>query len=116
MVYADWIQNSYRVSHKAMIRREFKVLEQILGCYFHQDYLEGSEDEESVLREVIESEPKDQLAEAAAEIAVLLSLQLSEDELGKVLFEQLGCYFYPGARGMSCSQWLKKVQRELERL
>jgi hypothetical protein len=98
-----------------MIRREFKVLEQILGCYFHQDYLEDSKDEESVFREIIDSEPRDRLTVAANQIAALLSLQLSEDELGKVLSEQLGCYFHPKAKGLTCSQWLRQVQREFKR-
>ncbi len=97
-----------------MIRQRFGVLEQLLGCYFHQDWPEEFDGDASALQAIIESEPKDRRAAAVSEIDVLLSLKLSETELGLVLVEQMGCYFEPNSKGISCSEWLKQVRHAFE--
>lgn len=97
-----------------MIRQRFAVLEQLLSCYFHQDWPEEFDGDESVLQAIIESEPKDRRAAAVSEIDVLLALKPSETELGLVLIEHMGCYFEPSSKGISRSEWLKQVRHAFE--
>jgi hypothetical protein len=97
-----------------MIRRKFPELEQLLGCYFHQDWTDEFDEDALVLKAIIKSESKDRLAVAVSELDVLLNLGLSEAELSLVLVSQLGCYFDPGAKGLTCLQWLKQVHHEFE--
>jgi len=93
-----------------MIRQRFKVLEQLLGCYFHQDWSEEYDGDALALQAIVKSEPKDQRAVAVSEIDVLLAMKLSETELRLVLIEQIGCYFEPSSKGISCLEWLKQVR------
>ncbi|WP_250527498.1 contact-dependent growth inhibition system immunity protein [Caballeronia sp. GAWG2-1] len=99
-----------------MIRQKFPELEQLLGCYFHQDWTEEFDEDTLVLQAIIKSESKDRLAAAASELNILLGLGLSEAELSLVLVNQLGCYFDPRAKGLTCLQWLKQVSHEFKSL
>ncbi|WP_106856682.1 contact-dependent growth inhibition system immunity protein [Caballeronia novacaledonica] len=99
-----------------MTHQKFPELEQLLGCYFHQDWTEEFDEDTLALQAIIESASQDRLAAAAAELDVLLGLGLSEAELSLVLVDQLGCYFDPKAKGSTCSQWLKQVRHKFELL
>jgi hypothetical protein len=97
-----------------MTRKKFPELEQLLGCYFHQDWAEEFSEDALALQAIIQSESKDRLAAAVSELDVLLGLGLSEAELSSVLDNQLGCYFDASANGGTCLQWLRQVRHEFE--
>lgn len=89
-----------------------KNIEQILGCYFHQDWLDEFGGYDSAIRSIIESEPFDKIRSAIEEVGDLLASDLDEDRLRVILIDQLGCYFDPATDGMTCEFWLKKIRNE----
>ena len=89
-----------------------EALGQILGCYFHQDWPDEFESEESVLRAIIESETIEQIRAGVVEIDMLLAAHLPENELREILVNMIGCYFNPESQGISHEQWLKKVREK----
>jgi len=98
-----------------MMGYEMKALEQILGCYFHQDWVDEFESDEVALRAIIDSEPIEQIRAGVMEIDELLASNLSEDQLKTVLMNKFGCYFDPGAIGATYENWLKKLRNDFTR-
>lgn len=88
------------------------ALGQLLGCYFHQDWLDEFDDDEAAFRAIVASEPKEQLLASVKEIDVLLAASLPESELGALVTERAGCYFNPGSVGFTYEQWLRKVRQK----
>lgn len=66
----------------------------------------------SVLSNIVESEPKEQLSAGAIEIDMLLATMPSDDELRLILIDKIGCYFEPASQGITCEQWLKFVREK----
>ena len=95
-----------------MTLKKFNALHQLLGSYFHQDWLDEFADESEALQKIIESEPREQLMAGTKEIDLLLASALSEDGLKAILVDDLGCYFDPVSDGMSCEIWLKQVREK----
>lgn len=95
-----------------MMVEKMKALEQILGCYFHQDWTDEFESDEAALRAIIESEPTEQIQSGVREIDELLASSLPEDQLKAILIDKAGCYFDPGAIGMTYGIWLKKLRND----
>jgi hypothetical protein len=93
-----------------MTRKKLSVLNQLLGSYFHQDWPDEFESDDSALRSIVDSEPAMQLVAGANEIDFLLAAALPERELRTVLVNELGCYFDPASKGLSSEQWLKHVR------
>lgn len=89
-----------------------KALEQILGCYFHQDWIDEFESDEAALRAIIESETTEQIRSGVKGIDELLASGLPEDQLKAILIDKAGCYFDPGAIGITYETWLKKVRND----
>ena len=48
-------------------------LNQLLGCYFHQDWPDEFDDDTAALNAIVEIESKEQIAEGVVEIDMLLS-------------------------------------------
>lgn len=88
-------------------------LEQILGAYFHQDWPEEFGNEASALRAIIKSEPKASILFGIEEIDAILSTEKSEEELGRIMVDSVGCYFEPKSLGMTYGSWLRHVREEL---
>jgi CdiI immunity protein len=98
-----------------MTRKKFSALSQLLGSYFHQDWTDEFESDDSVLRSIIDSESPMQLAAGANEIDSLLAAALSEAELRAVLVDELGCYFDPASKRLSSAEWLKHLREKFAR-
>lgn len=86
------------------------ALEQLLGCYLHQDWLDEFDDDAAALQSILEAEPKDQVAAGVGEIDALLNADLAEIELRTILVDQVGCYYNPGSEGLTYKQWLGRVR------
>jgi hypothetical protein len=102
--------------------QRFYELGQFLGAYFHQDWMHvrvrpdwtvDNADAESVVRFFINGNAPERLKKIAEEIEELLALGMSEDELQKLLYTELGIYYMPTADGISYSNWLRSVRDAL---
>jgi hypothetical protein len=89
-----------------MSTTEFKVLEQLLGGYFHQDWVDEFETEAFVLQTIVQLEPKEKIESGAMEIQRLLAMSLSEVDLKALIVEQIGCYFDPTSEKKTYRHWL----------
>lgn len=96
-----------------MTHKKLDALGQLLGCYFHQDWVDEFDSDASALQLIVESEPKEQLAAGVDEIDALLAASLPENELIAILTDQVGCYFNPSSEGITCKQWLARVREKL---
>ena len=87
-------------------------LAQLLGAYFHQDWVVDATTWQEVVDDYVLEVPGG--AEAcAAEIARVLDRGLAEDELARVM-RRLGCSVDPAAYGQTPAQWLEAVKARLE--
>ena len=93
-----------------MTFEKLNALEQLLGCYLHQDWLDEFDDDAAALRAILESEPKEQIAAGVGEIDALLAAELFENDLRTILVDQVGCYFDPSSEGLTYKQWLGRVR------
>ena len=93
-----------------MSQTRFYELGQLLGAYFHQDWTLMNSDATVVIRSIVEENPRAELRRAAVEIDELLGLRLSEDELARLFYPELGIYYVPPADGLSYSDWLQSVR------
>jgi hypothetical protein len=88
-------------------------LSQFLGGYFNQDYdLCFSPDLGNVVDIFIGHAKSSELRDTLAELDKLLSMGLSEQELGKAC-SALGCDITPVADGLTYYQWLGGVRARL---
>ncbi len=77
------------------------ALEQLLGCYFHQDWASEFDDDVAAFQAIILAESQEMIAEGLGEINILLATELSENDLRKMLVDQIACYFDPSSDGLT---------------
>lgn len=93
-----------------------KLLFQFFGGCFHQDW--GAEAANS--EEVVHGYRSQVTVEEAYRLSDLIERDLlmskrSDDELGDVLYADLGCHFDPTSTGGTVRGWLEEVVRQLRR-
>ncbi|HKV96050.1 MAG TPA: contact-dependent growth inhibition system immunity protein [Gammaproteobacteria bacterium] len=93
--------------------KSFPALSNLLGSYFHQDWVVEFPDDERVLAAIQESEPREQIAEACSEISSIVASNRSDASVSELLHGDLGCYFEPNSRDMTSKEWLEFVGRRL---
>ena len=92
---------------------QLDALEQLLGCYLHQDWPDEFDSDASALQAMVAIEPRPQISAGIDEINHLLDAELSENDLRLILNDQVGCHFEPGSAGLSYREWLAKVRATL---
>lgn len=92
------------------MHEKIENLAQLLGGYFHQDWADEFDSDETALQAIIDSETTDQIRAGVEELERLLADTRSEIELRDFLINEVGCYFDPESQGISYEQWLKKVR------
>jgi len=90
-------------------------LQQILGCYFHQDWMSDADTWEEQLENIAREEAPVRLQRALHELEDLLLRKLSEQDLVSVVSRDLSCDFYPPGAGLSYVAWLEGVRDFLRR-
>lgn len=95
-----------------MTYENLEVLGQLLGCYFHQDWPDEFDSDDSVFQMIVNCETEEQLTAGVKEIDALLASSLSELELGELLLSRAGCYFDPGSIGLTLREWLKLAREK----
>lgn len=93
-----------------MINENIKVISHLLGCYFHQDWPDEFDSDHSALQAIVSGESNEQLQKGVKEIDLILTANLSEDELRDILVNDVGCYFEPMSRGITYQAWLMEVR------
>ena len=88
-------------------------LRQLLGGYFHQDWVIERDDWQEIVRDYVAESPHGAVMESVAELGDLLGAGLSEAELGTVL-DRLGGSIDPSALGLTRAAWLQAVRARLE--
>lgn len=96
-----------------MEKEKLKSIKQLLGCYFHQDWMAEFDSSKDALRAISVSEPKGMILDCVAEIDNILVTQPSESDLRMLFAEMLGCYVDPGSEQLTYQQWLIRVRRKL---
>jgi hypothetical protein len=92
-----------------MKKPRFNNLSYFFGCYFNQDWQCDDPTPEAVIQRFLAENPPSTIEGVAFELAELLSLSLSEDELWRILFEELNCWYKP-IRDSSTRTWLIRMQ------
>ena len=88
-------------------------LVQLLGGYFHEDWVLDHSTAEECLDQMLEEAPLQQQREGAAEIARLLSGRLCENQIRDVLLYEVGCAYTVETDGYDASSWLRHVHGRL---
>ncbi len=95
------------------LSERFPRLEQFFGAYFHQDCLDFDGTAEMVLKRYASEASRGVMGRTLEELDQLLSLGLSDAELDRAMYEDLGCYYNPEPDGMSMTEWLQWVRTML---
>lgn len=82
----------------------------LLAAYLHQDWDLEFESVESAVRAFASKESKGVVAKAREEIDSVLQLRCKEQDLVKLLTEQLGSSYNPRLSGISPQVWLQSIQ------
>ncbi|WP_417704494.1 contact-dependent growth inhibition system immunity protein [Pseudomonas sp.] len=93
-----------------MNMKNYRILGQLLGCYFHQDWPEEFSNSSGVIHEIINSESRDRLLAGASELDQLIALNLSEEACREIMIAKIGCFFEPGSEGLTYADWLLRVR------
>lgn len=88
-------------------------LQQFFTGYFHEDWDLDVDEPDAVVALYREENPHTSASIAQA-IRLLLVESLPEQELSDFLLNDLGCYYDPGADGLTVRNWLFSIARSLE--
>ena len=86
-------------------------LEHLLQAYFHQDMDLYGDTPEAVLETYLAETPDHDVADLVKELERLLAQDLTERELDRVVFDDLGSQFLPSACGFTMREWLTGLRR-----
>lgn len=87
---------------------------QLIGCYFHQDMFDDYGSEESTLLNMLAEADRDSLVRCSVELRQLLVEPLNDDDLERIIRDELGCYYCPPGAGVSYRVWLESVVSTLD--
>ena len=95
------------------MRANMKHLASLLGAYFHEDWSLDYGSPAEGLAQMVRGEPAPVVLEAREELDAFLLGGHSEEELRRVLFEDLGCCYDPTGDGSTAREWLEAVRLAL---
>ncbi len=87
---------------------KFKSLFQFFGGYFNQDWKCDDPTVEAVVERFLKEHSPDYIQNVVSELDSLLSKPLTDDELRRMMYEELACYYRP-KEGASMRAWLIHV-------
>jgi len=95
-------------------KSEFYEIRQLLGGYFHQDFIvvDGSPDGAlaAALRDHSEAEKRDLIDQ----LTTFLAIPMPEAEREELFYGPLGCDYNIAADGYTPTTWLTRVKRRFE--
>ncbi len=89
-------------------------LPQFFGGYFHEDWQVEAEDPDGIIDLYMSQADRDQRLGVAEGIDALITSDLSDEAISRMLFEELGCYYDPTPDGLSARAWLQQVSHRLK--
>ena len=93
----------------------YKNLEEFLGSYFHQDWMEDASSSMGIVEKYLSEWPSDGARAALQELHSLLSIQNDGDV--QSIVTKMGCYFNPSSEGYeSFAEWMKAAEKEMDRV
>ncbi|MCX8156483.1 MAG: contact-dependent growth inhibition system immunity protein [Verrucomicrobiae bacterium] len=94
-----------------MTDRKLNNLVQFFGACFHQDWRLDAPTPEAVIERFLDKNPAEEVQKVVVELDELLSLSLPEDELRRMLHEELLCYYLPTETPIR--NWLAQLRTSL---
>lgn len=88
---------------------KYPNLDEFLGAYFHQDWMEDEPTADGIVDKYLSEWPKDEALLALRELDELLSKDDDEITL-RGLLDDIGCYYEPAGDSMTCANWLRCVR------
>ena len=83
------------------------LLEQFFGCYFHQEWRKDDSSWQAVVGRYRADATDEDAGRVAEEIEQLVQ-RYPDDDLLAAKLDQLGCYYWPGAKDLYRA-WLSEV-------
>jgi len=98
-----------------MSSTDYPDLEQFLGCHFHQDWDLDFDNWVAGVSQFLSNWPPQFVLAVRKELNRLLARGLEDQELGRLLLCELGCYYDPTPDGISYTEWLCQIRDQLEK-
>lgn len=93
------------------MRDRFPTVQSFFSTYLNQDFdlIFGTADD--AVRKFVEHSERAKVSLAADEIQAIIDMKLGEDDLRKLIFDDLGSYYYYPSDWVSGDLWLGHVLR-----
>ena len=93
--------------------QHYPALTQLLGGYFHQDWVHEFSTSDNAIKAYLEREPPETVRQACKEMDQLIPLVETIGNPDEVLAE-LGCYYNVQSNGLIVAKWLEQVRSKLK--
>jgi hypothetical protein len=93
-----------------MMASDVSELRSFFSGYFHEDWELDALEPDEVISQFLKSGPSpNEVERIVAQIGCYLGAERDDAAIERGLLEELGCYYLPGANGMSARNWLRHV-------
>ena len=86
----------------------------LLCAYFNQDWDEDYDSPEAVISGFARDGDKKGIEDTIIELKMLLKEEHTQKEWLRIIYDDFGCFCNPEHGGMQPTEWLEKVQKQLE--
>lgn len=99
-----------------MMAGDVAELKSFFSGYFHEDWeLDASEPDDVISQFLRSGASANEVDRIVAQIGSYVAAREDEAAIERGLLEELGCYYLPGADGMSAREWLTHVAELLSK-
>ena len=96
-------------------REIWNTIQNFFGAYFHEDWKEDDPSVDAVVQRYLRSHNTKEIRDLIEDIEQYMKDHPDDDELLRLLFDDLGCYYVPTADGLTARQWMTHVVDLLRR-
>jgi hypothetical protein len=93
---------------------KYPNLDDLLGAYFNQDWDEDYDTPEAVISGFAQDGDKKGIEDTINELKTLLKEEHTQNEWLRIIYDDFGCFCNPEHGGIQPTDWLKKIQKQLE--
>ena len=90
-------------------REIWNTIQNFFGAYFHEDWREDDPTVDAVVQRYMRDATTQDIRNLIEDIEQYLKDHPDDDELLRLLFDDLGCYYLPTAHGLTARQWMTHV-------
>jgi len=91
------------------IREPWNTINNFFAGYFHQDWHDDDPSEDAVVERYMRDATTQEIRDLIEDIEEYLRDHPDDDELLRLLFDDLGCFYLPTADGLTARQWMTHV-------